>query len=408
LRSRNPSATLRLRSGQALRATPNKPQDLVLGFAIAQPNLQILITVHYPLSTIHYQLSTINCYDKELLLIGHCSPMSSSNPAVNTLDLTNRPRRLRRTAALRSLVQETQVTVNDFIYPMFVMEGEGKQEEIVSMPDCYRYSLDLLLKEIVEAYALGIKAVALFPLVEFVKKDNEGTESYNPDGLVQRTIKAIKKEVPEITVITDVALDPFSTYGHDGIVEDGRILNDETVAVLAKMAVSQAEAGADIVAPSDMMDGRVGAIRSALDEAGYIDVGILAYSAKYASAYYGPFRDALESAPKFGDKKTYQMDPANSREALIEVELDIAEGADMVMVKPALAYLDIIHLIREYTELPVAAYNVSGEYAMIKAAGQKGWIDEKKVVLETMTSMKRAGADLILTYFAKQVALMLK
>ncbi len=334
--------------------------------------------------------------------------MSSSNPAVNTLDLTNRPRRLRRTAALRSLVQETQVTVNDFIYPMFVMEGEGKQEEIVSMPDCYRYSLDLLLKEIVEAYALGIKAVALFPLVEFVKKDNEGTESYNPDGLVQRTIKAIKKEVPEITVITDVALDPFSTYGHDGIVEDGKILNDETVAVLAKMAVSQAEAGADIVAPSDMMDGRVGAIRSALDEAGYIDVGILAYSAKYASAYYGPFRDALESAPKFGDKKTYQMDPANSREALIEVELDIAEGADMVMVKPALAYLDIIHLIREYTELPVAAYNVSGEYAMIKAAAGKGWIDEKKVVLETMTSMKRAGADLILTYFAKQVALMLK
>ncbi len=300
------------------------------------------------------------------------------------------------------------MTVNDFIYPMFVMEGEGKQEEIVSMPDCYRYSLDLLLKEIVEAYALGIKAVALFPLVEEEKKDNEGTESYNPDGLVQRTIKAIKKEVPEITVITDVALDPFSTYGHDGIVEDGRILNDETVAVLAKMAVSQAEAGADMVAPSDMMDGRVGAIRSALDEAGYIDVGILAYSAKYASAYYGPFRDALESAPKFGDKKTYQMDPANSREALIEVELDIAEGADMVMVKPALAYLDIIHLIREYTELPVAAYNVSGEYAMIKAAADKGWIDEKKVVLETMTSMKRAGADLILTYFAKQVALMLK
>ncbi len=334
--------------------------------------------------------------------------MSSSNPAVNTLDLIDRPRRLRRTAALRSLVQETQVTVNDFIYPMFVMEGEGKQEEIVSMPDCYRYSLNLLLKEIVEAYALGIKAVALFPLVEEEKKDNQGTESYNPDGLVQRTIKAIKKEVPEITVITDVALDPFSTYGHDGIVEDGRILNDETVAVLAKMAVSQAEAGADMVAPSDMMDGRVGAIRSALDEAGYIDVGILAYSAKYASAYYGPFRDALESAPKFGDKKTYQMDPANSREALIEVELDIAEGADMVMVKPALAYLDIIHLIREYTELPVAAYNVSGEYAMIKAAAGKGWIDEKKVVLETMTSMKRAGADLILTYFAKQVALMLK
>ena len=334
--------------------------------------------------------------------------MSSSNPAVHTLPLIHRPRRLRRTAALRSMVQETHLTVNDFIYPMFVMEGEGKQEEIVSMPDCYRYSLDLLLKEIVDAFALGIKAVALFPLVEEEKKDNEGKESYNPDGLVQRTVKAIKKEVPEITIITDVALDPFSTYGHDGIIEDGKILNDETVAVLAKMAVSQAEAGVDLVAPSDMMDGRIGAIRSALDEAGYIDVGILAYSAKYASAYYGPFRDALESAPKFGDKKTYQMNPANAREALTEVDLDIAEGADMVMVKPALAYLDIIHLIRENTELPVAAYNVSGEYAMIKAAAQKGWIDEKKVVLETMTSMKRAGADLILTYFAKQVALMLQ
>ncbi len=328
-------------------------------------------------------------------------------PKTKPLSLIHRPRRLRRTAALRSLVQENHLTVNDLIYPLFVMEGENKQEEIVSMPGSYRYSLDLLLKEIVEAFGLGIKAIALFPLVPDEKKDNQGTEGYNADGLVQQTVKAIKKEVPDITIITDVALDPFSTYGHDGIVEDGKILNDETVAVLAKMAVSQAAAGADVVAPSDMMDGRVGAIRQALDEAGYLDVAILAYSAKYASAYYGPFRDALSSAPQFGDKKTYQMDPANTRESLKEVGLDIAEGADLVMVKPALAYLDIIHLIREHTQLPVAAYNVSGEYAMIKAAAEKGWIDEKKVVLETLTSMKRAGADLILTYFAKEVALML-
>ncbi len=331
-----------------------------------------------------------------------------STPTTNPLSLIHRPRRLRRTAALRSMVQENHLTVNDLIYPLFVMEGENKQEEIVSMPGSYRYSLDLLLKEIGEAFGLGIKAIALFPLVPDEKKDNQGTEGSNPDGLVQQTVKAIRKEVPDITIITDVALDPFSTYGHDGIVEDGKILNDETVAVLAKMAVSQAAAGADVVAPSDMMDGRVGAIRQALDEAGYFDVAILAYSAKYASAYYGPFRDALSSTPKFGDKKTYQMDPANAREALKEVALDLAEGADMVMVKPALAYLDIIHLIHRTTQLPVAAYNVSGEYAMIKAAAEKGWIDEKKVVLETLTSMKRAGADLILTYFAKQVALQLQ
>ena len=324
------------------------------------------------------------------------------------LSLLHRPRRLRRTPSLRRMVRETQLTVNDLIYPVFVMEGENQQEEIPSMPGIYRYTLDLLLKEIADAANLGINAIALFPLISTEKKDNAGTESYNPDGLVQRTIKAIKQEIPEMTVITDVALDPFSSYGHDGIVEDGEILNDETVEVLVKQAVSQAEAGADIVAPSDMMDGRIGAIRQGLDAAGYSDVGILAYSAKYASAYYGPFRDALESAPQFGDKQTYQMNPANSREAIKEVALDIAEGADIVMVKPALAYLDIICRIKEYTNLPVAAYNVSGEYAMVKAAAQKGWIDEKKVVLETLTSMKRAGADLILTYFAKQVALMLQ
>ncbi|RMD72825.1 MAG: porphobilinogen synthase [Cyanobacteria bacterium J149] len=318
--------------------------------------------------------------------------------------LLYRPRRLRRTEALRSMVQENHLTVNDLIYPIFVMEGENIKQEIPSMPSCYRYSLDLLLKEVQEIYELGIGAIALFPLIEENNKDNEGKESYNPEGLVQRTVKAIKTEIPQITVITDIALDPYSIYGHDGIVKDGEILNDETVEVLVKMALSHAEAGADMVAPSDMMDGRIGAIRQALDKEGWINTGILAYSAKYASAYYGPFRDALESAPQFGDKKTYQMDYANGKEAIKEVALDIKEGADMVMVKPALAYLDIIRRVRDYTNLPVVAYNVSGEYAMIKAASQQGWIDEDKVVLETLISMKRAGADLILTYFAKQVA----
>ncbi len=323
--------------------------------------------------------------------------------------LTLRPRRLRGTPALRRMVRETQLGVDDLIYPVFVMEGAGQKVEIASMPGCYRYSQDLLLKEIAEAFELGINAVALFPVIPESLKDDTGTESYSPGGLVQRTVRAIKKAVPEITVITDVALDPFTTHGHDGLVgENGVILNDPTVEVLVKMAISQAEAGADMVAPSDMMDGRVGAIRKALDAQGHTGVGILAYSAKYASAYYGPFRDALDSAPKFGDKKTYQMDPANAREALKEVALDVAEGADIVMVKPALAYLDIICQVRQATGLPVAAYNVSGEYAMIKAAAQQGWIDEKQVILETLTSIKRAGADLILTYFAKEVALMLR
>ncbi|AKV68819.1 porphobilinogen synthase [Microcystis panniformis] len=317
-----------------------------------------------------------------------------------------RPRRLRYTPAIRRLVRETELTVNDLIYPLFIMEGENQRVAIPSMPDCYRYSLDLLLKEVVNAYNLGINAIALFPLIAEDKKDNFGRESYNPDGLVPRAVKAIKKEVPEIIIITDVALDPFSIYGHDGIVKDGKILNDETLEVLVKMSLSQAAAGANFVAPSDMMDGRIGAIRRALDAAGYLDVGILAYTAKYASAYYGPFRDALESAPKFGDKKTYQMDGANSREALREASLDITEGADIIMVKPALAYLDIIRRLRDSSHLPVAAYNVSGEYAMIKAAAKQGWIDEKSLILETLISMKRAGADLILTYFAADVALM--
>lgn len=325
-----------------------------------------------------------------------------------SLNLTQRPRRLRGNHSIRSMVREHTLTVDDLIYPMFVTEGENACVEIVSMPGCYRYSLDLLLKEIADIYSLGIKAIALFPVIPEEKKDEFGTESYNPDCLVQRTVRAIKAQTPDIIIFTDVALDPFTSHGHDGIVDSrGNILNDETVEVLVKMSLAQAAAGTDMVAPSDMMDGRVGAIRQALDANGYHHVGILAYSAKYASAYYGPFRDALDSAPKFGDKKTYQMDPANAREAIKEIELDVTEGADIVMVKPALAYLDIIYQVRNHCNVPVAAYNVSGEYAMIKAATQLGWIDEKKVILETLLSMKRAGADLILTYFAKDVALIL-
>jgi porphobilinogen synthase len=333
----------------------------------------------------------------------------ANSPIDPQLSLTKRPRRLRRNPSIRSLVSETKLTIDDLIYPMFVMEGENQRVEIVSMPNCYRYTLDLLLVEIAELDRLGIKAVALFPVVSEAKKDDNGTESYNPAGLAQAAVRAIKAQTPNTIVITDVALDPFTTHGHDGIInEDGVILNDPTVEILVRMAVSQAQAGCDMVAPSDMMDGRIGAIRRGLDAHGFTDVAIMAYSAKYASAYYGPFRDALDSAPKFGDKKTYQMDPANAREALTEIELDIAEGADIVMVKPALAYLDIIHQVKANCNVPVAAYNVSGEYSMIKAAAQLGWIDEKKIVMETLLSIKRAGADLILTYFAKDVALMLQ
>ncbi|ESA34082.1 delta-aminolevulinic acid dehydratase [Leptolyngbya sp. Heron Island J] len=325
-----------------------------------------------------------------------------------TAERVQRPRRLRRTGALRRMVQETVLTAADLIYPLFVMEGEGQQEAVPSMPNCFRYSLDLLLEEAKAVWELGIGAIALFPLIPHHQKDNAGTESYNPDGLIPRAVRALKQALPELLVITDVALDPYSSEGHDGIVQNGQILNDETVAVLVKQALMQAEAGADFVAPSDMMDGRVREIRQALDAEGWVNVGILAYSAKYASAYYGPFRDALDSAPKFGDKKTYQMDAANAREALKEVELDIQEGADIVMVKPALAYLDVICRIKQHTNLPVAAYNVSGEYAMVKAAAQQGWIDGTAVMLETLTSMKRAGADVILTYFAKEAALALR
>ena len=325
--------------------------------------------------------------------------------ASNRVATPQRPRRLRRTAALRGMVRETQLMPNNLIYPIFVREGTEIEEAIPSMPGLSRYSLDLLLEEVTAVYRLGIGAIALFPLIPTEQKDNAGTESYNPEGLVPRTVKAIKAQLPDLLVFTDVALDPYSNEGHDGIVQDGKILNDEAVAVLVKQALCQAAAGTDFVCPSDMMDGRVGAIRQALDTEGWTQVGILAYSAKYASAYYGPFRDALDSAPQFGDKKTYQMDPANTREARKEVVLDIAEGADLVMVKPALAYMDIIWQIKQSTMLPVVAYNVSGEYAMVKAAAERGWIDEMQVVTETLISFKRAGADLILTYFAKQLAL---
>lgn len=322
-------------------------------------------------------------------------------------DLLYRPRRLRRTASLRNMVQETHLRVEDLIYPLFVMEGEDQQVEVGSMPGCYRYTPDRLLQEVEEIAQLGIPAIALFPAVPEEKKDPTGQESFNPEGLIQSCVRQLKQAVPQLTLVTDVALDPYNSDGHDGIVREGVILNDETVEVLVKQALSQAEAGTDVIAPSDMMDGRVGAIRTALDEHGYTDVAILAYSAKYASAFYGPFRDALGSAPKAGDKKTYQMDPANIREAIKEAGLDESEGADMLMVKPALAYLDVIYQIKESTNLPVAAYNVSGEYAMIKAADQQGWLDGKKAMLESLTAMKRAGADLILTYFAKEVALIL-
>ena len=313
------------------------------------------------------------------------------------------PRRNRRNDAVRSYHRETSLGPEHFIYPLFVHDGADKQP-ISSMPGCYRLGLDDLKREVEGAMAEGVRSVVLFPAVPDDLKSGDGREAFNPEGIIPRYLRALRETFPEVVLVTDVALDPYSSDGHDGIVENGRILNDETVEVLAKQAVAQAEAGADIIAPSDMMDGRVGAIRDALDEAGFTDVSILSYTAKYASAFYGPFRDALESAPKFGDKKTYQMDPANVREALREIELDEAEGADMLMVKPALPYLDVIRLMREATTLPVAAYQVSGEYAMLKAASQNGWLDERKVALEALTAIRRAGADVILTYYARQAA----
>ena len=321
--------------------------------------------------------------------------------------LHRRPRILRSGPSIRSLIAETSLTPNDFIAPLFIDEGEGVQTEIASMPAYFRRSLDLTVAEVKALWNLGIKCVLLFIKCGDALKDNKGTEALNPAGLMQRSIKAVKDAVPGMVVMTDVALDPYSSYGHDGIVERGEIVNDATVEVLAEMSVSHAAAGADFVAPSDMMDGRIGAIRKALEEAGFTKTGIMSYSAKYASCFYGPFRDALDSAPGFGDKKTYQMDYANRIEAIKETLMDIEEGADIVMVKPALAYLDIIREIKNSVNVPVSCYNISGEYAMIKAAAKMGWIDENKAMLETLTSMKRAGADLIATYFAKDAARLL-
>jgi len=315
--------------------------------------------------------------------------------------LQKRNRILRQSQTVRSLVAETHLTPNDFIVPLFIDEGENVQTEIASMPNYYRRSLDLTVKEVKDLWSMGLKSVLIFIKCKDELKDNKGTEALNPNGLMQRSIKAIKDAVPEMLVMTDVALDPFSSFGHDGLVEGKEIVNDATVEVLAKMSVSHAQAGADFVAPSDMMDGRIGAIRKALEESGLTKTGIMSYSAKYASCFYGPFRDALDSAPGFGDKKTYQMDYHNRIEAIKETLMDVEEGADIVMVKPALSYLDIIREVKNSVPVPVSCYNISGEYAMIKAAAKMGWIDEDKAVIETLTAMKRAGADLIATYFAK-------
>ena len=299
------------------------------------------------------------------------------------------------------MVAETILTPSDFIAPLFIVEGENQREEISSMSNYFRMSIDVTVKEVKELWNMGIKCILLFVKSKDELKDNKGTEALNPDGLMQRSIRAIKDACPEMVIMTDVALDPFSSYGHDGIVENGEIVNDATVEVLAKMSVSHAQAGADFVAPSDMMDGRIGAIRKALEENNFTKTGIMAYSAKYASCFYGPFRDALDSAPGFGDKKTYQMDYSNRIEAVKEAVMDVEEGADIVMVKPALSYMDVIREVKDAVDVPVSCYNISGEYAMIKAAAKMGWIDENKAILETLTSMKRAGADLIATYFAK-------
>ena len=318
--------------------------------------------------------------------------------------MIRRPRRNRQNEVIRNMVQETSLTLNDFIFPLFIIEGQNQRIEVASMPGINRFSIDTLLEEVASCVDLGVKAFAPFASIPEQLKDKYATESHNPDGLYARAIREVKKNFPEVVLMTDVAMDPYSSDGHDGIVENGEILNDETLEVLGKMALTQAQAGADIVGPSDMMDGRVAHIRQVLDENGYHKVGIMSYTAKYASAFYGPFRDALDSAPKKGDKKTYQMNPANSREALVEAELDIAEGADFLMVKPALAYLDIIKALRENSHLPIAAYNVSGEYAMVKAAAERGWLDGEKAMLESLLSIKRAGADVILSYFAKEYA----
>ena len=320
------------------------------------------------------------------------------------ISIVQRPRRNRKTGAIRAMVEETRVTTDDLIFPLFLIDGQNTKTEVGSMPGIFRLSVDLMLKEIEECLKLGITVFDVFPAVEDQWKDKTATKSYDHAFFYLRALRLIKKEFPEACIMTDVAMDPYSSDGHDGLVKDGKILNDETLEILGRMALAQAETGIDIIGPSDMMDGRVGHIRNVLDENGFNEVSIMSYTAKYASAFYNPFRDALDSAPKFGDKKTYQMNPANRREALREAQLDEMEGADFLMVKPALAYLDIIRLLKDNTSLPIAAYNVSGEYSMIKAAAQKGWLDGERVMKETLLSIKRAGADVILTYFAKEFA----
>lgn len=317
-----------------------------------------------------------------------------------------RMRRTRETEPLRRLVRETNLTPNDLIYPVFVTEGQGRREPIASMPGQSRLSIDLLIKEAHEVKALGIPGMILFGIPD--RKDERGSSGFDPDGIVQRAIRALKDQVPDLVVITDVCIDEYTSHGHCGIVKEGRILNDETLDCLRAMAKTHAQAGADMVAPSDMMDGRVAAIRDELDKAGFVDMPIMAYAAKFASCFYAPFRDAANSSPQFGDRQSYQMDPANRREALREIDLDVEEGADIVMVKPAMPYLDIISAARDRTLLPIAAYQVSGEYSMVKAAAQAGWLDERRAMMESLLSIKRAGADIILTYFAKEAARLLQ
>ena len=314
----------------------------------------------------------------------------------------HRPRRLRLNSRIRDMVRETSLSLNDLIYPMFVTYGKGVRKKISSMPGCFQLSVDELVKEAQKVYSLGIPAIILFGIPEH--KDERGSEAYSPRGVVQNAVKALKDKIPDLVVITDVCMCEYMSHGHCGIVKDGQVLNDPTLELLAKEALSHAKAGADIVAPSDMMDGRVAAIRDTLDTNGFQHVPIMSYAAKYASSFYGPFREAAESAPAFGDRRSYQMDPANRREAIKEVALDIEEGADIVMVKPALSYMDIISDVKETFDVPVAAYNVSGEYSMVKAAAEMGWIDEKRVMMEILTSLKRAGADMILTYHAIDAA----
>lgn len=322
--------------------------------------------------------------------------------------MQRRPRRNRKSEAVRNLVEETSLSVKDLIFPLFLIDGSNKKVEVNSMPGIFRYSQDLMLKEIEACMNLGIMAFDVFPAYPESLKDPKASESYNPETFYLKALREIKKQFPEVCLMSDVAMDPYSSDGHDGLVKGGKILNDESLEILGRMSLAQADAGVDILGPSDMMDGRVGYIRSLLDESGFTDTSIMSYTAKYASAFYGPFRDALDSAPKFGDKKTYQMNPANSQEALIEADLDTEEGADFLMVKPALSYLDIIKLLSDNCPLPVAAYNVSGEYSMVKAAAAQGWLDSDRAMLEILLSIKRSGAKIILSYFAKEYALLEK